>query len=305
MVCSVSVAQESIPQLPLDVPDDVWLPLREELDAKLQSELKQAINDNPKWKALVAKQKMSVSIVDLGDPSAARFARVNGDVMMYAASLPKIAVLLAAMDKMERGELEETEELMDDLVAMIRFSNNGAATRSIDRVGGLDYIEKVLTDPQYGFFDEGHGGGLWVGKRYSKSNKRNPDPLQGLSHAATATQVSRFYYLVAEGRLVSRERSKQMLEILADPGINHKFVNSLRKIAPTARLYRKSGSWRHWHSDSVLVWGPQRRYIAVCLVDDDDGESIIRKVLPVIDKLLVQAETGTPSGTTGRVGLAD
>jgi beta-lactamase class A len=196
---------------------------------------------------------------------------------------------------------------MDDLVAMIRFSSNGAATRSIDRIGGLDYIEKVLTDPQYGFFDEGHGGGLWVGKRYSKSNKRNPDPLQGLSHAATATQVSRFYYLVAEGRLVSRERSKQMLEILADPGINHKFVNSLRKIAPTARLYRKSGSWRHWHSDSVLVWGPQRRYIAVCLVDDDDGESIIRKVLPVIDKLLVQAETGTPvtPGTVGRARLAD
>lgn len=230
---------------------------------------------------------MSISIVDLTNVEEARFARLNGDVMMYAASLPKIAILLAAMHKLESGELEETPELIDDLTQMIRVSSNAAATRSIDAVGGLAEIEKILTDPEYGFFDESTGGGLWVGKRYSKSNQRNPDPLQGLSHAATATQVSRFYYLVAEGRLVSRERSAQMLEILADPGINHKFVNSLRKIAPDARLYRKSGSWRQWHSDSVLVWGPERRYIAVCLVDDENGETIIREILPVIDELLI------------------
>jgi beta-lactamase class A len=309
LACLVTVALpgtvygQTTPTLPLNVPDTVWHPLREELDPQLQEQLQKAIAGNKKWSALVAKHKMSLSIVDLSDPAAPRFARVNGDDMMYAASLPKIAILLTAMDRMERGELKETPEIIADLNAMIRNSSNGAATRMIDAVGGLPAIEKVLTDPQYGFFDEERGGGLWVGKRYSKSTRRNPDPLQGLSHAATATQVSRFYYLVAEGRLVSRERSAQMLSILSNPGINHKFVNAIRRIAPQARLYRKSGSWRQWHSDSILVWGPERRYIAVCLVDDEAGESIIRNVVPVIDKLLVHPRTKSPG--TGKSGAAE
>ena len=42
--------------------------------------------------------------------------------------------------------------------------------------------------------------------------------------------------------------------MLGDPGIDHKFVRTLKRLAPEAELYRKSGSWRDWHADSVLVW---------------------------------------------------
>ena len=96
-----------------------------------------------------------------------------------------------------------------------------------------------------------------------------PEPIKGLSHAATASQVCRFYYQLAMGNLVSRERSREMLEILVNPEIDHKFVNTLKKTVPRAILFRKSGTWRTWHADSVLVWGPGwRRYIAVALVDN-------------------------------------
>ncbi len=283
----VSAQTAVTPDLPLLVPDSEWHPLREQLDPKLQGALETRLNRNAVWRKLLEEQRMAVSIVDLSDPSEPRFARVNGDVMMYAASLPKIAILLAAMQQIEDGKLKETPAVTKDLNDMIRISSNSAATRMIDAVGGLAEIEKVLRDPRYQLFDADRGGGLWVGKRYSKSNRRNPDPLKGLSHGATATQVSRFYYLIAQGRLVSRDRSKQMLEILADPGINHKFVNTLTKLAPRARLYRKSGSWRDWHSDSVLVWGPEwRRYVVVCLVEDENGERIIRNIIPAIESVL-------------------
>ncbi len=295
-----ATAQTSAPpDLPLVVPDSEWQPLREQLDPGLQRALETRLNRNAVWRKLLAEQRMAVSLVDLSDAASPRFARVNGDVMMYAASLPKIAILLAAMQQMEDGKLKETPAIMKDLHDMIRVSSNGAATRMIDAVGGLAEIEKVLRDPRYRLFDPDHGGGLWVGKRYSKSTRRNPDPLKGLSHGATATQVSRFYYLIAEGRLVSRERSRQMLEILADPGINHKFVNTLTKLAPRARLYRKSGSWRDWHSDSVLVWGPEwRRYVVVCLVEDKNGERIIRNIVPAIESLLKpETSRGTVSSS--------
>ena len=61
------------------------------------------------------------------------------------------------------------------------------------------------------------------------------DPLRGLIHGATVTQVCRFYYLMATGRLISPERSRQMLEYLNAPGIHHKFVHSLDILAPCGR----------------------------------------------------------------------
>lgn len=273
--------------LPVFVPDTLWEPLREQVDERLQSALETRLKRRPKWASLIRRQKMAVAVVDMSDPQDARFASVNGDVMMYAASLPKIAILLTAMHQMEAGTMRQTRAIMRDLNDMIRVSSNPAATRMIDRVGGLEAIEKVMLDPAYQFFDPETGGGLWVGKRYAKTGGRNPDPIRGLSHAATVTQVSRFYYLVAEGRLISRERSRQMLEILSDPGIDHKFVNTLRRVAPKAKLYRKSGTWRNWHSDSALVWGSDwRRYIVVCLMEDPNGERIIRDLIPEIEAIL-------------------
>ena len=77
-----------------------------------------------------------------------------------------------------------------------------------------------------------------------------------------------------------------MLDILADPEINHKFVYTLSQIAPNAKLYRKSGGWRNWHADSVLVWGPERRYILVALVKDRDGEKILRELVTAAEEAL-------------------
>jgi beta-lactamase class A len=112
-----------------------------------------------------------------------------------------------------------------------------------------------------------------------------------LSHAATVTQVCRFYYQLANGRIINPQRSKEMLEILSNPKIEHKFVKILRRLAPQARIYRKSGTWKNWHSDSVLVWGPVwRRYILVSMVESEQGEKILRDLVPVVERVLHSAE---------------
>ncbi|NND72711.1 MAG: hypothetical protein HKN43_14125 [Rhodothermales bacterium] len=275
--------------LPIVIPDSLIKPLRNLVDDELQSRLDNIVASNQKLARLAAANKIGIALVDLRDPQNVKFARTNGSNMMYAASLPKIAILLAAMDAIEKGELQETPEVTNDMHLMISRSNNAASTRMIDRLG-YEKISSVLQDPKYELYDEEFGGGLWVGKRYAKSGGRNPDPLKGLSHAATATQVARYYYLLAFGKLVSYERSKQMLSIMTDPGIHHKFVNTLDSVAPRARLFRKSGSWRSYHSDSVLVWGPVwRRYILVALVDDSEGEKILRQLMLDVDRLLKPA----------------
>lgn len=274
------------PGLPMQVSDSVIRPLVTLIDIQLQRDLDQIISSNKVWSSLVTQKKMCVGLVDLRDAYNVKFARINGNEMMYAASLPKIAVLLAATESINDGLLEETPEIKSDMRLMIAKSDNAATTRMIDRVG-LDRIAEVMQSPRYAFYDEDNGGGLWVGKRYAKTGPRHGDPLKNISHGATATQVCRYYYLLAFGKLVNYERSKQMLVYLGDPMLHHKFVNTLDKVAPRAQVFRKSGSWRTYHSDSVLVWGPTwRRYILVALVDDPDGENIMRNLIMDVDNRL-------------------
>ena len=273
--------------LPIKIADSKIKPLKELSDFSMQKSLEKELNANPTWKKLISQKKMAVGVVDLSNPNDVKYANVNGDFMMYAASLPKIAILLSAMDALEKGELKETSEIKTDMRLMIAKSDNQAATRMINRVG-YNKIESVMTDPKYMLYDEEHGGGLWVGKRYGGGGDTNREPLKHLSHAASVNKVCRYYYLLANGKLVNYERSKQMLEIMGNPDLHHKFVAVLEKIAPQAKLFRKSGTWKTYHSDSILVWGTDtnRRYILVALIDDPKGGQIIKDLVTPVEKVL-------------------
>jgi beta-lactamase class A len=229
---------------------------------------------------------MAVGVVDLSDPDAIRFARVNGDAMMYAASLPKIAICLAAFQAFEDGALCKTPWVQRELTDMIRVSSNEAASRMIDLVG-LQKIQAVIMDPRYRFYDPQKGGGIWVGARYGRGGERILEPVKGLSHAATVTQVCRFYYGLATGTLINPECSRQMLEIFSSPGLHDKFVSVMEEKVPLNRLYRKSGEWSVWHSDSILVWDREwRRYILVAMVEDRRGEDVLKGLVPVVEEIL-------------------
>lgn len=271
--------------IPIDIKNNDLKPLVTLADDNLQKDLSALINANSKWKRLVNQKKLAVGLVLLNDTSHVKFANVNGNNIMYAASLPKIAILLAAEDALEKGELKETDALKSDMRQMMSKSNNDAATRIMDQLG-FEKIEKVLTDPKYLLYDEEQGGGLWVGKRYAKTGRRYPEPIKGISHAATVNQVCRFYYMLVYGKLVSFDRSAEMLGYMQDPELHHKFVNSIEKVAPKAKLFRKSGTWQDFHADSILVWGPERKYVLVALAEDSDGERVLRELALKVDAIL-------------------
>ena len=282
---SIISKQDTLPYL---INDEKIKPLRTLVDERLQKKLEIEVKNSATWNSLLKKKKMAIGIVDLSNPENAKFARLNGDKMMYAASLPKLAILLSTSQALEDNIFEESKDVLDDMRLMMSKSDNQAATRLIDLVG-LNRIEKTLRDPKYELYDPNRGGGLWVGKRYAKVGRRNGDPLYNISHGATVTQVCRFYYLLALGKLVSRERSYQMLEMMGDPEIHHKFVNALDRLAPHAKVYRKSGTWKNWHADSAIVWGTAwRRYIVVGLIEDKNGEQILRNLIPAVEKVLIE-----------------
>jgi beta-lactamase class A len=91
-------------------------------------------------------------VVDLTNLQQPRVAGVNPDVMMYAASLPKIAILLGAFVKIERGEMLLNDETRAELVRMIRKSSNEDATTILNRVGFEDLAE-ILQSQRYRLYD--------------------------------------------------------------------------------------------------------------------------------------------------------
>jgi beta-lactamase class A len=233
------------------------------------------------------KKQLSVALIDLSGSGPPRVASVNGDVMLYAASLPKIAVLLGAFEKIAQGKMTLDEATEYRLSRMIKASSNRYATEMMNKVG-KEYIARVLLSPRYRLYDPEHNGGLWVGKDYAKAGLWRRDPLHNLSHGATAMQVARFYYLLVTENLVTPEHSRKMREILADSELDHKFVRALRRIDPNAAVSRKSGSWSTFHSDSVLVERDGHRYIAVALSNNAKGSQWLGRIITKLDALLVK-----------------
>jgi beta-lactamase class A len=180
--------------------------LEESCDPRLQQGL-EAILAALGLDRAVADRNLCVVLADITEPEAPRVALANPNHMMYAASLPKIAILLGAFERIDRGEMALDPPTLDQLQRMIRHSSNTAATEMLNRVGP-DFLLEVLQSPRYRLYDPAANGGLWVGKEYSSAAARKRDPLHNISHGATALQVARFYYLL-ETALVSPEHSRR------------------------------------------------------------------------------------------------
>lgn len=259
--------------------------LVDSVDSQLQAGLQQALASLGLQRP-AREGRLAVALVDISDLKRPRVAAVNGDRMMYAASLPKIAILFGLYKRIEAGDLLYTRELRFLAEMMVRYSSNQAASRMYQLVGP-EYIGRLLVDPSYRLYDIEHGGGLWIGKEYGKRPAWKREPIRHLSHAATAMKVARFYYLLETGRLVAPALSLSMKQVLSRPGLEHKFVKGLHDYCGPVAMFRKSGSWHQYHSDSALVLRGAHRYIAVSLVEDDHGSDWLEDIIVELDRLVV------------------
>jgi beta-lactamase class A len=261
-----------------------WPLLRFSRDPWLQSELRSTLRriglDRP-----ASERKLAVALVDITVQERPRVAAVNAHEMMYAASLPKIAILLGAFQKASEGDLVIDKATRERLTAMIRNSSNSAATEMLERVG-YDYVANMLQSKRYRLYDPEMNGGLWVGKPYARQGAWKRDPMYNLSHGATPFEVARFYYMLDTGQLVSPQASAEMKEILSDPAIAHKFVAGLNTHRPGSEIMRKSGTWRTFHSDSALIERDGRRYIAVGMANHPSGSRWLSRLIVALDDLV-------------------
>lgn len=228
----------------------------------------------------VAEGDRSAGVFDL---LTGRLAMIAPDKQDYAASVPKVAILLtyfvvhpdvAALDAGTRNTLG----------LMAKQSSNTAATE-ISVPLGIQTVLDVID--QHDFYDIDHGGGLWFGRHYGGGGERIGDPLMDHSHAATVRQLLRFWLQLEQGQLVSPEVSTVMKEIFASPELEHTDLDFVTGLAGRdVQILRKWGGWQDWHHDSAIISGPGRRYILVGMTNDPNGERYLEGLAVGIDDAL-------------------
>ncbi len=281
----LAVGQTNDDQLGLTDPNAYMNGFPTQSDITLQALLDKAIEAN-ELDSYIEKKELSVTLVDITDIDNPKLAQANGSTSFYAASLPKLAILLAVYEEAHLDNLELTPEINAALVNMIRHSSNRDATYLYNLVGA-PRIAEILQSERYQFYDENTGGGLWVGKPYGKQGAWKRDPLTNFSHAATGIQVARFYYMLQRNELTDPTYCPLIKETLADSAIEHKFVKGLKSENPTAEIFRKSGTWRNYHSDSAIVESENgHKYIAVALSNTPNGGVILEQMIKHLDRII-------------------
>jgi len=228
-------------------------------------------------------QQTAVGVLDL---KRLRLAMIHPDRIEYAASVPKIGILLAFFQLHPDAARNLDPETRRELGLMVKASSNEMATK-FSRQLGLAAIQDVLNS--HGLYDAARGGGIWVGKHYGKSDERIPDPVGGHSHAATVRQLLRFYLLMGQGKLVSLAASETMREIFRSPEIPHdqiKFVKGLD--GRNVEILRKWGSWENWLHDTAVITGPNRHYILVALTHHPKGDEYLVDLAAAVDDLMTR-----------------
>ncbi len=226
-------------------------------------------------------EQTAVGVLDLTTP---RLAMIHPDRIEYAASVPKIGILLAYFQLHPEAATSLDPVTRHELGLMVKASSNEMAAK-YSRLLGLKVIQGVLDD--HGFYDEMHGGGIWVGKHYGRGDERYPDPVGDHSHAATVRQLLRYFLLLEQGKLVSRDASRTMREIFALAEVPHDHIKFVEGLAGRdVHIIRKWGTWEDWRHDAAVIQGPDRHYILVALTRHAEGDNYLVELAKAIDDLM-------------------
>lgn len=251
-------------------------------DSALQTKL-ESIDAALRGEYGMTTEQTAVGVLDLNGP---RLAMIRPDRGEYAASVPKIGILLAYFQLHPEAATKLDPKTRHELGLMAKASNNEMAAK-FSREMGLKEIQQVLNSQ--GFYDKNHGGGIWVGKHYGAGSERIGDPVGDNSHAATVRQLLRYFLLLEQGKLVSPEASKTMREIFASPDIPHDNIKFVKALADRdLQIIRKWGSWKDWLHDTAVITGKGRHYILVALTNHPKGDDYLVDLAKNVDDFITK-----------------
>ena len=209
-------------------------------------------------------------------------AAIYSDTIFPTASMVKIPILIGIMDKMERGQLtyhqsltyrdsllyegvdilgsfrdSERIELSKVLMLMLSMSDNTASLWLQSLAGKGTRINEILDSS---------------GFKHTRVNSRTPgrekDRTQYGWGQTTPYDMATMMEAIVSGKLISRERSNQMLRLL---GRNYWDEEALASIPADVFIASKGGAVDASRSEVLFVNGRGARYIfCICTKNNKD-----------------------------------
>ncbi len=255
------------------------------------------------WKPALASNQVAVTVVDLSAADRPTFASHRGTAVIYPASVIKMFYLGAVHRWMEDGRIADTAEVRRAMRDMIVESYNEPTHYLIDLLTGTtsgpelpgmelrDWWERRNAVNRW-LRDLGYPASInaskkpWCEGPYGRESQaiREFGPKRNfLTTEATARMLTE----IALGRLVTADRSKQMLELMArdfeapasDPEDQARGYSGIALKSGTA-LWSKCGLTSETRHDAALIRLPDgRRLVVVTFTTDHANE---RRIIPSI-----------------------
>ncbi len=187
--------------------------------------------------------------------------QINQNLKIPSASLYKLAVMYAAYDLLQKGQIQKDQEIADGLMVesalelMITVSDNNSALKLAEKIGWTNINSFIKSQSIDGF-------NLQV-KDYPQTTAK-----------AVADLLERIYTKTA----VSQNASEEMLNLLLKQQINDR----IPKYLPLdVKVAHKTGELDNLRHDAGIIFGKNSDYIFVFLTDtpiSQDGAENIAKL---------------------------
>src|SRR5437868_940595 len=258
--------------------------------------------------------RISITLVDLNDPTRPAWASHRGQEPTYPASVVKLFYLVAAHHQMETGELKATPELERALHDMIVASSNDATHYvfnalthttdgpELDDATLKEWLVKRNVVNRYfaslGFERINVNQKTWCEGPYGRERQSMGPNFENRNKLTTAS-VARLLFEIVTGRAVTPARCQAMMSLLhRDP--SHKSPDpddqatqfAGKTLPPGAQLYSKAGwtsSTRHDAAYIRLANGAQ--YILTVFTVDNSSQV---DIIPFVSQLVAEAFSRTP-----------
>ena len=210
-----------------------------------------------------------------------------------SASLIKLYIAGAVLEKIQHQELEETETIDLLLSDMISLSDNEAANELVrylsDSHEHQDGMEKVNE-----FIEEHDFTDTWQYNGLEDSNLWYGDEV----NITSVKDCGRFLEEIYDGDMVSHLASRQLEGYLLDQEITWKIPAGIPSEIKTAN---KTGEKDNTQNDASIVYTPYRDYIicvmATNLTDEDTAVENIRAVSAKVYEFFQEADAVTAEKT--------
>ncbi len=245
--------------------------------------------------------QLAVTVIDLSDAEKRSSASFRGDAPIYPASVVKLFYLAAAHEWMEKGRLQDSDELRRAMKDMIVQSYNEATHYVLDAVTGTTGGPELPSDEMKEWIEKRNAvNRYFVGMGYTNINVNQKPWCEGPygrervfvgknfenRNALTTDATARLLAEIVERKCVSKERSEQMLELLKrDPtkkGSKDDQATDFtaRALKPGTKLWSKAGWTSTARHDAAFVEVPDGPRAVIVVFTT--GHANEREILPAV-----------------------